>query len=70
MSIDCMKDSRTKSQPDYSELQLPELEPDRTPTPTNAPAGSKEKVEVLRKRVEKNEQLWHPNDDKTMVKRC
>ena len=59
-----------KSQADYSELQLPELEPDRIPTPTAAPAGSKEKVEVLRQRVEKNEQLWHPNDDKTMVKRC
>jgi hypothetical protein len=59
-----------KSQANYSELQLPELEPDWIPAPTAAPAGSKEKVEVLRQRVEKNEQLWHPNDDKTMVKRC
>lgn len=31
--------------------------------PTDAPAGSEEKIEVLRKRVELGQPLWH-NDDR------
>ena len=31
--------------------------------PTDAPAGSQEKIEVLRKRVELGQPLWH-NDDR------
>jgi hypothetical protein len=30
--------------------------------PTDAPAGSAEKIEVLRKRVELGQHLWHPDD--------
>ena len=30
--------------------------------PTDAPAGSAEKIEVLRKRVELGQPLWHPKD--------
>ena len=30
--------------------------------PTDAPAGSKEKLEVLRKRVELGQPLWHRDD--------
>lgn len=30
--------------------------------PTDAPAGSLEKIEVLRKRVELGQHLWHPDD--------
>lgn len=30
--------------------------------PTDAPAGSPEKIEVLRKRVELGLPLWHPTD--------
>lgn len=30
--------------------------------PTDAPAGSPEKIEVLRKRAELGQPLWHPND--------
>jgi hypothetical protein len=31
--------------------------------PTDAPAGSPEKIEVLRRRVEQGQPLWH-NDDR------
>ena len=31
--------------------------------PTRAPAGSKSKIDALRKRVERGEPLWH-NDDR------
>jgi hypothetical protein len=31
-------------------------------TPTNAPAGSKDKVELLRRRVEQGQPLWHTED--------
>ena len=30
--------------------------------PTNAPAGSTDKIEVLRQRVEQGKPLWHPSD--------
>jgi hypothetical protein len=30
--------------------------------PTDAPAGSPEKIEILRARVEQGLPLWHPND--------
>jgi hypothetical protein len=30
--------------------------------PTDAPTGSSEKIEVLRRRVEMKQPLWHPND--------
>ena len=30
--------------------------------PTDAPAGSQEKIEVLRKRVELGQPLWHSDD--------
>lgn len=30
--------------------------------PTDAPSGSREKIEVLRKRVELQQPLWHPKD--------
>jgi hypothetical protein len=32
--------------------------------PTNAPAGSEEKIEVLRRRVELGQPLWHMEDRK------
>ena len=38
------------------------FEPIKKPEPTTYPCGSPEKVEVLRQRVENNEQLWHPDD--------
>lgn len=31
-------------------------------SPTDAPAGSAEKIEVLRKRVERGQPLWHNTD--------
>lgn len=31
-------------------------------SPTEAPAGSKEKLEVLAARVQRGEPLWHPDD--------
>jgi hypothetical protein len=31
-------------------------------TPTEAPAGSKEKLEILAARVLRGEPLWHPED--------
>ena len=31
-------------------------------TPTDAPAGSPEKIEILRKRVEDGQPLWHLSD--------
>lgn len=30
--------------------------------PTDAPTGTSEKIEVLRRRVEANQPLWHPDD--------
>ena len=30
--------------------------------PTDAPAGSNEKIEILRKRVELGQPLWHTDD--------
>lgn len=30
--------------------------------PTDAPAGSPDKIEVLRRRVEEGYPLWHPSD--------
>jgi len=30
--------------------------------PTDAPTGSSEKIEVLRRRLESNQPLWHPQD--------
>lgn len=35
---------------------------DETFEPTNAPAGSPEKIETLRRRVELGLPLWHNND--------
>ena len=31
-------------------------------TPTDAPAGSKEKIEILARRIEMGMPLWHPED--------
>ncbi len=31
-------------------------------SPTNAPAGSEDKIELLRKRVETGQPLWHEED--------
>lgn len=36
--------------------------PSRMPAPTQAPAGSYEKIMVLRARAENNEYLYHPLD--------
>lgn len=30
--------------------------------PTNAMPGSQEKIEVLARRIERGEELWHPDD--------
>ena len=30
--------------------------------PTNAPAGSKEKLEILAERIQRGMPLWHPED--------
>jgi hypothetical protein len=43
-----------------------EEDPIYLPNPTDAPPGSQEKVEVLRKRFENGPKLWHP-DDRTEV---
>ncbi len=43
-----------------------EEDPPGWPSPTDAPPGSSEKVEVLRRRVENGQKLWHP-DDRTEV---
>jgi hypothetical protein len=42
---------------DFSPASSSEFEP------TDAPAGSPEKIEVLRRRVEQGQPLWH-NDDR------
>lgn len=39
-----------------------DFEPTKTPTPTEALAGSKEKIEILRKRLEDGEEMWHDDD--------
>ena len=31
-------------------------------SPTNAPAGSEDKIELLRRRVEQGQPLWHTED--------
>ena len=36
--------------------------PDQKFEPTDAPAGSPEKIEILRKRIELGVPLWHEND--------
>jgi hypothetical protein len=46
--------------------ELPEQDPPLPMLPTNAPAGSSEKVEVLAERVASNRHLWHPEDSKEM----
>jgi len=74
MSTNYTKDSLMKSQADCSESQpdpndlFPE--PDELPEPTVAPAGSLEKVEVLRRRFAANQKLWHPDDEERIMKRC
>lgn len=37
-------------------------EPVELPSPTEYPPGSKEKIEILRRRVEESQQLWHEDD--------
>lgn len=39
----------------------------RPDAPTNAPAGSPEKIEVLRQRASKGVELWHPLDSLEIV---
>lgn len=39
-----------------------EEDPPYLPIPTDAPPGSPEKIEVLRRRVENGQKLWHPRD--------
>jgi hypothetical protein len=67
MSTNYMKDSRTKSQQDYLES---EPEPTEMPRPTSARAGSLEKVDVLILRRINKQQLWHPDDNTLVEKRC
>jgi hypothetical protein len=43
------------------------LEPSELPEPTEAKPGSKEKIAVLRKRVELYQSLWH-DDDSPLVR--
>ncbi len=45
----------------HDEDFLPELEQDGF-DPTDAPAGSPEKIEILRRRVEQGQPLWHQED--------
>lgn len=44
----------------HDEDYLPEAPPDFQPT--DAPAGSPEKIEILRSRIELGLPLWHEND--------
>jgi len=37
-------------------------QPEKKPEPTHYPPGSLEKISVLRKRAEQDEELWHDND--------
>lgn len=39
-----------------------EPDPDGEPKPTEAPPGTQEKIDILRKRMENGEPLWHEND--------
>lgn len=39
-----------------------EEDPPYLPIPTDALPGSPEKIEVLRRRVENGQKLWHPRD--------
>lgn len=62
---------RQKPKPGYcgSGANLPEdYEPLPASRPTNAAAGTADKVEELRLRAERGEELWHPRDNK-MCKR-
>jgi hypothetical protein len=43
-------------------------EPTEHGVPCGHPAGSREKVEAIRLRYEKGLILWHPQDDKTILK--
>jgi hypothetical protein len=42
-------------------------EPRKAPPPTAARPGSREKVEVLRLRVERGEELWNDNDERRLA---
>lgn len=62
---------RQKPKPGYcgSGANLPEdYVPQPASRPTNAAAGTADKVEELRLRAERGEELWHPRDNK-MCKR-
>ncbi len=52
------------------ELLSVEYEPKPASEPTTARPGTKQKVEVLRARVELGETLWHPLDDDTPPEPC
>jgi hypothetical protein len=45
-------------------------QPFRKPRPTLAVPGSKEKIEVLRRRAELLEELWHDDDKKLGGDEC
>jgi hypothetical protein len=45
-----------------SMVDLPGTPEDELYLPTEAPAGTRQKVAVLRKRVKLGQHLWHPND--------
>ena len=45
----------------HDEDFLPDVEQDGF-DPTDAPAGSPEKIEILRRRVEQGQPLWHQED--------
>lgn len=45
----------------HDEDFVPEQE-DREFEPTDAPAGSAEKIEILRRRIEQGHPLWHHED--------
>ena len=42
----------------------------KMPKPTAAPPGSREKLEVIRLRVERGEELWHPKDPRIEWEHC
>ena len=50
--------------------EIPEIEPLRKPEPTRHAPGSKDKIEVLRMRVERQLELWHDDDRKLGGDQC
>jgi len=57
--LDHLEEEEIASHPDYR--------PARAQSPTKAPAGSPEKIEVMRDRVARGEQATHPLDNLRQV---